>query len=159
GRRRARAVVAPAGKEPSPEPHPRGPLEEPGGDDLVGVDVPLGEHHRAGGEGAEGLHQRLSCAGRSTSPRGSASAPAMAAAAAGRGLGRRVRAPAPCPPWKSRWGVRPAERPAATCPPSTPTHIEQPGSRHSAPASRNTWWSPSTSAARLTSREPGTTSV
>ena len=40
-----------------------------------------------------------------------------------------------------------------------PTHIEQPASRHSIPASRNTRSSPSDSAASLTCVEPGTTSV
>ena len=38
-------------------------------------------------------------------------------------------------------------------------HIEQPGSRHSAPASRKMRCSPSASACRLTACEPGTTSV
>ena len=37
------------------------------------------------------------------------------------------------------------------------THIEQPASRHSKPASRKTWSSPCASAARFTDIEPGTT--
>ena len=40
-----------------------------------------------------------------------------------------------------------------------PRHIEQPDSRHSAPASMNTRSRPSASAARLTCCEPGTTSI
>ena len=43
--------------------------------------------------------------------------------------------------------------------PFMPTHIEQPGSRHSKPASRKTRSSPSASAARLTRPEPGTTNA
>ncbi|KAG1316444.1 hypothetical protein G6F63_016049 [Rhizopus arrhizus] len=38
-------------------------------------------------------------------------------------------------------------------------HIEQPGSRHSAPAARTISWMPSASASRLTISEPGTTSM
>jgi hypothetical protein len=47
--------------------------------------------------------------------------------------------------------------PRPTTSPFTATHMEQPGVRHSKPASVNTRSRPCASAARRTEREPGTT--
>ena len=83
--------------------------------------------------------------------------PVTAAAAAMAGLMRCVRAPWPCRPSKLRLDVLATRSPARAVSPFIPTHIEQPGSRHSKPASVNTRSSPSASAARLICAEPGTT--
>ena len=86
--------------------------------------------------------------------------PVTAAAAAMAGLIKWVRAPRPWRPGKLRFEVEAQRSPGATR--STPfiaTHIEQPGSRHSAPAAMNTRSRPSASAASFTEREPGTTIV
>ena len=83
----------------------------------------------------------------------------MAEAAAVRGLARKVRPPAPWRPSKLRLEVDTAYWPGASWSPFMARHIEQPASRHSAPAARNTSARPSASAWRLTSWEPGTTST
>ena len=80
----------------------------------------------------------------------------MAEAAASCGLARWVRAPGPWRPTKLRFEVDTTRRPGGTASPLAATHSEQPDSRHSKPASRNTCASPSASASRLTSSEPGT---
>ena len=83
--------------------------------------------------------------------------PAMAQAAATDGLARWVRAPGPWRPTKLRLDVETQRCPGATISPLAPTHKEQPGLRHSKPASRKVRSSPSRSAALRTSSEPGTT--
>src|ERR1700751_1292860 len=84
-------------------------------------------------------------------------APAMAAAAALAGLARCVRARGPWRPTKLRFDVETERWPGPTVSPLAARHIEQPGSRHSKPASVKTLSSPSAIAARLTFSEPGTT--
>src|SRR3981189_1198547 len=83
-------------------------------------------------------------------------APLIAAAAAIAGLARWVRAPGPWRPTKFRLEVETLRWPGGTRSPLEAMHIEQPGSRHSKPASVNTLSSPSASASRLTRSEPGT---
>ena len=83
-------------------------------------------------------------------------APLIAAAAAIAGLARWVRAPGPWRPTKLRLEVETLRWPGGTRSPLEAMHIEQPGSRHSKPASRNTRSSPSASASRFTRSEPGT---
>jgi len=87
----------------------------------------------------------------------SAMAPAIAEAAALAGLARCVRARGPWRPTKLRFEVETERCPGATTSPLAARHIEQPGSRHSKPASVKTLSSPSATAARLTFSEPGTT--
>src|SRR5215469_8709319 len=84
-------------------------------------------------------------------------APASAAAAAMAGLARWVRAPGPCRPTKFRFEVETERWPRGTVSPLAARHMEQPGSRHSKPASVKTRCSPSASACRFTFSEPGTT--
>src|SRR5258708_28158618 len=84
-------------------------------------------------------------------------APDRAAAAAVAGLGRWVRARGPWRPMKLRFDVETERRPGATVSPLAARHIEQPGSRHSKPASVNSLSNPSATASRLTVSEPGTT--
>src|SRR5689334_12466723 len=128
------------------------PPQEARRDDAVGVDVGQVHRGRHRGEPDEGLHRRPQA-----SVRTSVSRPVTAAAAAIAGLMRCVRAPGPWRPSKLRLDVLATRSSAAAVSPLIPTHIEQPGSRHSKPASRNTRSSPSASAARLTPPEPGTT--
>src|SRR6202035_4217583 len=89
--------------------------------------------------------------------RTSAMAPDIAAAAAVAGLTRWVRARGPCRPTKLRLEVETERWPGPTVSPLAARHIEQPGSRHSKPASVKTLSSPSATASRLTFSEPGTT--
>src|SRR5580693_3041747 len=84
-------------------------------------------------------------------------APSMAAAAALAGLARCVRARGPWRPTKLRLDVDTDRCPGPTVSPLAARHIEQPGSRHSKPASVNNLSSPSATASRLTVSEPGTT--
>jgi hypothetical protein len=58
---------------------------------------------------------------------------------------------------KLRLEVETLRSPGAIVSPFTARHIEQPGSRHSKPASRKTRSRPSASAMRLMFSEPGTT--
>ena len=81
----------------------------------------------------------------------------MAARAAMTGLQRCVRAFLPCRPWKFRFEVDAQWTPAGTRSGFIPRHIEQPGSRHSKPASLKILSKPIFSAALRTGREPGTT--
>src|SRR5437868_13210452 len=83
--------------------------------------------------------------------------PVTAAAAAIAGLTRCVRPPLPWRPSKLRLLVEAQRSPGRRTSGFIPRHIEQPASRHSKPASRNTASNPSASAARLTDCEPGTT--
>jgi hypothetical protein len=88
--------------------------------------------------------------------RTSAIAPAIAAAAALAGLAKWVRARGPWRPMKLRLEVETERWPGATVSPFAARHIEQPGSRHSKPASVKILSSPSATASRLTVSEPGT---
>src|SRR5215472_1521173 len=58
---------------------------------------------------------------------------------------------------KLRFEVDTERCPGGTVSPLAARHIEQPGSRHSKPASRNILSSPSATASRLTVSDPGTT--
>src|SRR6185437_6746249 len=166
----------------------RGGGEEARRDDAVGVDVLVRQHGGARvGAGARGdVHRSaLRCEGvaRATphpSPlpkgereknvsahaatstrysRGSAMTPATAEAAAVAGLASTVRAPLPWRPSKLRLEVETTSWPGCARSPFIAMHIEQPGTRHSAPAARNTSCRPSASASRRTASEPGTTSM
>ena len=83
----------------------------------------------------------------------------MAAAAAICGDTRWVRPPRPWRPSKLRLEVDAQRSPGARMSGFMPRHIEQPALRHSKPAALNTRSSPSSSAARFTVVEPGTTSA
>src|SRR5580692_3121647 len=83
--------------------------------------------------------------------------PSMAAAAAICGDTRCVRPPRPWRPSKLRLEVEAQRSPGARMSGFMPRHMEQPATRQSKPASRNTWSSPSASACALTCCEPGTT--
>src|SRR5690606_21881387 len=132
-------------------------LEELLGDDLVGVDVGAVQRGDQAGVGGEGFHWRFPQAW--TSSRTSTKWPATAAAAAIAGLTRWVRPPAPWRPSKLRLEVEAQCSPAPSLSGFIARHIEQPGSRHSKPASMNTLSRPSASAWALTRPEPGTTSA
>src|SRR4029077_17386717 len=110
-------------------------------DDLVRVHVLDGEDDGLRGEGANGFHDQP------TIVRASVILPVTAAAAAVSGLARNVRPPAPWRPSKLRLLVLTEYCPGLSMSPFMAMHIEQPASRHSAPASRNTRSSPSASAA------------
>src|SRR2546430_6903567 len=120
-------------------------------DDDVGIDIAA--HDRCGnrGECVERFWH-----GQRPIARTSAMTPAIAAAAALAGLARCVLARGPCRPTKFRLEVETERRPGATVSPLAARHIEQPGSRHSKPASIKTLSSPSATASRLTVSEPGT---
>src|SRR4029079_2604810 len=118
---------------------------------LVGVDVLDGENDRSRGDGGD-LFDYVSY-------RASVILLVTAAGAAVSGLARNVRPPAPCRPSKLRLLVLTAYCPGDSWSPFIAMHIEQPASRHSAPASRNTWSRPSASAAALICCDPGTTST
>ena len=85
--------------------------------------------------------------------------PRMAVAAATRGLTRCVRPPLPWRPSKLRFEVDADRSPGVSWSGFMPKHIEQPGSRHSAPAAVKTASRPSASACSRTRAEPGTTSM
>src|SRR5882724_776881 len=124
------------------------------GDHLVGVDV--GPIHRGDQSVQHGefFHRRLV-------PylhwRTSTKWPSIAAAAAISGLTRCVLPPAPCLPSKFRFEVEAERSPGSSRSAFIARHIEQPGSRHSNPASLNTRSRPSFSACALTRPDPGTT--
>src|SRR6266446_6430371 len=137
--------------------------QEARGNDAVRVDVGQIERRRDRGEVRKGLQSTF----RFPSPRRltrrshqnvltSVNRPETAAAAAIAGDIRCVRAPLPWRPSKLRLEVEATRSPSRAVSPFIPTHIEQPASRHSKPASTKTRSSPSASAARLTSPEPGT---
>src|SRR4030095_16698582 len=154
GLRRAVRVVAPVCESLSAQAFFRGRSQKARGDDLVRVDIRVRQDSRARGKAADRLHGYDL-----RNSRGSEMRPATAAAAAVRGLASNVRAPLPWRPSKLRLLVLTAYWPLATTSPFMPMHIEQPDSRHSAPASVNTWASPRASASRLICCEPGTTSM
>src|SRR3989344_5411849 len=127
----------------------RGALPPGRGDDDVGIDILQPERNRA----AIDLVQR----GHAISSRTSVSLPVTAAAAAIAGLTRWVRLPGPWRPTKLRLLVLAQRSPAGTLSGFIARHAEQPGSRHSRPASVKMRSRPSASAFRFTSPEPGTT--
>src|SRR5690606_19299790 len=129
----------------------RGGAQEARRDDLVRIDVIDRQHHGARGHAAEARHQISSL--------GSVIAPRSAAAAAVSGEASSVRAPTAWRRWKLRLLVESEYWPLPTVSPFIPRHIEQPHSRHSAPASRKMRSSPSASACFFTCCEPGTTSI
>src|SRR5713101_5963987 len=124
-------------------------LEELLGDDLVGVDVGAVERRHASYDVLDRLHY--------SSSRTSTRWPVTAAAAAIGGLIKCVRPPAPCRPSKFRLLVDAHRSPGARMSGFMPRHIEQPAFRHSKPAALNIASSPSSSAARFTVVDPGTT--
>ena len=81
-------------KRRSPRPSRVGALQEPGGDDLVGVDVVARQHHGRRGE-RRGTVPSASLLGTASRARGSASAPATAPRPRVSGLARNVRRPCP----------------------------------------------------------------
>src|SRR5262249_36161860 len=91
--------------------------------------------------------------------RGSATRPSTALATAVSGDASSVRAPFPCRPSKFRLLVLTDVLPAGTESPFMAMHMLHPASRHSAPASLKIVSRPSDSACRLTSYDPGTTSI
>src|SRR5207253_8450289 len=89
--------------------------------------------------------------------RTSTKCPAIPAAAAIAGDTRCVRPPCPWRPSKFRLEVEAQRSPGSSRSAFIARHIEQPGSRHSKPASLKMRSNPSRSACSLTSPEPGTT--
>src|SRR5919202_4402946 len=144
-------IHTPVCKECIPQPCLISHLEIPCRDDLVGVDIGLRQCHALGGEGRNRVHYSIS--------RASAILPVTAVATAVSGLARKVRPPLPCRPSKFRLLVLTAYWPGWSEPPFMAMHIEQPASRHSAPASRKISSRPSSSAWCLTRCDPGTTSM
>src|SRR3977135_1067914 len=136
------------------EPTTRDCLEKPRRNDLVGIDVRRGKHHAPRSERDEGFHHSAGHESVLTS----AIAPVTAVAAAVSGLARNVRPPLPCLPSKFRLLVLTALCPGSSWSPFMAMHIEQPASRHSAPAATNIRSRPSASACDFTLRDPGTTS-
>src|SRR4051812_13140598 len=138
-------VLAPREEEGVLEAGLRDPLEEVGGDDLVGVDV--GALERRGDPGVDGepVHQAdtssAAVADSSSSccrSHGLDSVPGGGVAGARRGDTGGVRPPLPCRP--SKWGllVEAQRPPGASWWGFMPRHMEQPANRHSAPNSSNT---------------------
>src|SRR5579883_135700 len=130
------------------EPLLGGGLQKAGRNDLVRIDIVDRERGDAALEIGKGLHSMVLT---------SVIWPLTAVAAAVSGLARNVRPPLPCRPSKFRLLVETLYWPGCNWSPFMAMHIEQPGSRHSHPASRKICGSPSASAARFTSCEPGTT--
>src|SRR5260221_4339235 len=118
-------------------------------DDLVRIHVRPVERRDETVQQRELFHQRHS--------RMSTKWPAIAAAAAIAGLTRCVRPPSPWRPSKLRFEVEAQRSPGERRSGFMPRHIEQPGSRHSNPASRKMRSRPSFSACAFTRPEPRTT--
>src|SRR4051812_32901437 len=104
-----------------------GDLEKPRRNDLVGVHVRYGQRCGDRGLRREALHHINS--------RTSVSRPVTAAAAAIGGESKWVRPPAPWRPSKLRFEVEAQRWRGSSLSLLIATHIEQPGSRHSKPAS------------------------
>src|ERR1700722_16218254 len=147
---------APVGEQILPEPFAAGRAQKARRYDLIGIDVRVGQHGRARANLSYRFHLRPQPLAIS---RGSVTRPRTALAAAVSGLAGKVRAPWPWRPSKLRLLVLIEFSPLPTTSPFIPRHIEQPDSRHSAPASMNTRSRPSASAAFLTCCEPGTMSA
>ena len=90
-------------------------------------------------------------------PRTSVNFPVTAAAAAIAGLTKCVRPSRPCRPSKFRLDVDAQRSPGSSLSVFMAIHIEQPGERHSNPASVRILSRPSSSACCFTNQEPGTT--
>src|SRR5690606_28161104 len=143
----------PRREEPLFEPGALDALQPLGGDDLVGVDVgPLQRHPRPR-DNSNSLHHRAP----SSRSRGVANVPLTAVAAATAGDTRWVRPPRPWRPSKLRLLVLAERSPGVSLSGFMARHIEQPGSRQSAPAARKMRSRPSASAAAFTAWLPGTT--
>src|SRR5882672_3483523 len=146
--------IAPGVEKIRTEPCTLDRLQELLGDDLVGVDVGPVHRRNQSVQHGEFFHRRLV-------PylhwRTSTKWPSIAAAAAISGLTRWVRPPVPCLPSKFRFEVEAERSPGSSRSAFMARHIEQPGSRHSNPASLNTRSRPSFSACALTNPDPGTT--
>src|SRR6185503_3457341 len=125
--------------------------------DLVRVDVGHRQDRRTRAQDFDRFHELA--AQPFISSRGSVIRPRTAQAAAVSGLASNVRAPTPWRPSKLRLLVLTEYWPLPTRSPFIPRHMEQPDSRHSAPASMKTLSRPSASASCLTCWEPGTTSI
>src|SRR6202008_4387262 len=89
-------IEAPVGEEGPAQTLLLGDLQEPGGDDLVGIHVVAVQHHGPRADHADGIDAHRS------SSRASVMRPVTAAAAAVRGLARNVRPPLPWRPSKFR---------------------------------------------------------
>ena len=87
----------------------------------------IGQRHQPAFEVGERLHSSVLT---------SVTTPVMALAAAVSGLARKVRPPLPCRPSKLRLLVETLYWPGCSWSPFMAMHMEQPGSRHSQPASR-----------------------
>src|SRR5688572_8861534 len=147
-----RGVESPIGEEMRAEPGANSGREKASRDDLVGIDVVEQKQRGTRGESCERFHDHISV-------RASVIWPATAAAAAVSGLARNVRPPTPWRPSKFLLLVLTAYWPGCKRSSFIPMHMEQPGSRHSAPAATNMSRSPSCSAALRTACDPGTTSM
>src|SRR5262249_30698750 len=136
--------------------------EEPGGDDAIGVDVVAADRDgRAAAAHALGLlHDQAPSVSMPKSSRASVTSPAIAAAATMTGDMRSVRPVGePWRPLKLR-----LDDEAHSCVPSSLSgfiarHMEQPASRKSKPASRNTRSHPRRTISSRTRCDPGTTSA
>src|SRR5690606_41682707 len=117
-------------------------LQELLGHDHVGVDIDHGQGCRHPTQGGELFHHAFSPKSSRTSVRW----PVTAAAAAMAGLMRWVRPPRPCRPSKLRFEVEAQRCPGSSRSAFMARHMEQPGSRHSKPASMKIWSRPSSSA-------------
>src|SRR3954452_6308734 len=129
--RQVEAVLAPLLEEELAVAGALDPLEVLGGDALVGVDVVSRQVGHAAFDDRYGLHAQLQS-------RMSTKWPSMAAAAAICGLTRWLLAPRPWRPSKLRLEVDATRSPGAATSGFMPRHIEQPASRQSKPAARNT---------------------
>ncbi len=142
--RAAVGQVAPVVEQGAREARLLGRLEEPRGDDLVRVDVLCRQRDELAAEGGVRLRHLAApvrgsagsdvVALRPTSGRGSLTTPASAVAAAVSGEARNVRDPLPWRPSKLRLLVDTMYWPGAPWSPFMAMHMEQPASRHSAPA-------------------------
>src|SRR6202000_3082952 len=126
-------VLAPVNEQPFAQAVLGDGLEVARRDDLVGIDVIDGNDYGFAFEFFK-LH---------TSFLTSVTTPVMAEAAAVNGLARKVRPPLPCRPSKLRLLVETLYSPGSSWSPFIARHMEQPASRKSAPASRNTLSRPS----------------
>src|SRR5690606_15275010 len=121
------------------------------GHDLVGVQIAVGQWR--GNAGDDGRRFHAAC----SSARASTMRPASAAAAAMAGLIKCVRPPRPWRPSKLRLVVEAQRSPGRNTSSFMARHMEQPGWRHSKPASTNWAAMPSASAWARRAPEPGTT--